>query len=167
MESELFELLGDLTWERNQWDLSVEAALNAYRGDDPNQEAPVDPAVREEEPELLSWGGIRYAEDPLLAPDWRPRYPDGYLFADDLLTEGLDLLSSGDALAARAKLECSVAVLDRMRRYREVVSTTGMIRRMRGGVYLLRLACVPQARRLLAPLVKVKHASDPPSAPSV
>ena len=159
MECELFEALADLTWERSQWSLTVEAALQGGLDDDPNQEMPVDPEVKDKEPEVLSWGGIPYAEEPTLAPRWKPRYPDGYLFADDLLTEGLELLSSADVLAARAKLECSLAVLDRMRSYRDAVSTTGMIRRLRAGVYLLRRSRRAQARLLLTPLVKVRPSS--------
>ena len=162
----------DWASERSQWDVTVDEAISGYRGDDPNKEAPVAPwlrktgrgvlGLRKAHRAILAWGGFPYAEEPRLAPLWQPRDPQGYLFADDLLTEGLDLLLRGDVIAARAKLECSLAVLERMPGGQEAVSTACMVVRLRECVDLLRRGRPLEARVRLAPLAKVQHAFSPP-----
>lgn len=139
---------------RSTWDLAVEASLDAYLGDDPDLEAPVPASLRRVGGGLLSPGGIPYAEPPRLAPDWQPRYPQGFLFAEDLLMEGLEQLLAGDVLATRAKLECALAVLERMPKDREAVSTACVVVRLRECIELLRCGRPLEARLRLAPLVK-------------
>lgn len=133
---------------RSPRDLAVEASLDAYLGDDPEMEAPVPASLRR------VGVGIPYAEPPRLAPDWRPRYPQGFLFAEDLLMEGLEQLLAGDVLATRAKLECGLAVLERMPKDREAVSAMCVIVRLRECIELVRCGRPLEARLRLSPLVK-------------
>jgi hypothetical protein len=161
MDTELFENLGDLTrLPPTDAAVLVGASLRSYRGDDPNQEAPVSGIRRKTGAGLLSWGGICHSKAPRLMLDWTSRYPAGYSFADDLLSDGLgslqealDLLTSGDTLAAQAKLECSLAVLDHMPK-KAAMSAAGLKRRLRAGVNLLRRQRPFEARDLLGTLAK-------------
>lgn len=151
MAATFAEVLSEGSWERNDFGPAVEEAISGGAGVDPGL-SPIDPALHKMAPGLLSRGGVAPVESPDLAPSWAPRGPAGYLFADDLLTEGLELLSRGNILLARAKLECSLAVLERMPREGAVVSASGMIERLHRGVDFLRRGRHSRAEVQLAPL---------------
>jgi hypothetical protein len=138
-------------------------SLRRYRGDDPSLEAPIDPSLRVAAPDLLLDSGSCSTATPRRAPAWepplwRPRSQGGYRFADDLMKEGLELLRESlgrlprnDPLVMRGKLECSLAVLERL------CPASGLVHRLRGGVYLLQLGHNAKAFELLAPLGRAEH----------
>jgi hypothetical protein len=156
-----FEELEEAYTDRSAWDVAVDKVLEDA-ADDPSGEMPVDHSAREK---ALSWGGIGYVEAPSLAPSWVSRYPEGYTFADDLLTEGLILMPASEAVPVRSKLECSVAVLTHIPQQRQVFSTAYMLGVLCGGVELLRLQRFNEARVVLAVLAKERHPLEPSPVP--